>query len=116
MSEPLTFPYPTTGATRSPGQGCSTCVHTKYCQAFYWYYRDAQFPSVTGKSDSGVDSHLGTSCNSWSNDESSRLHPSSEGDLAYHERLAETEGILREQFRNGVTAPTSANSNVRGIT
>jgi len=109
-SDNLTFPYPTTGISRSKGQGCSSCVHTKYCQAFYWYYRYAQYPSVTGKSDSTVDQHLGISCNSWSDNEADRLNPIAPGDIAYNERLSETEKVLIEPFENGMTDPTTGNA------
>lgn len=111
----LTFPYPTTGIPRKKGQGCASCVHTKYCQAFYWYYRYAQFPTTTGKNVDTIDEHLGISCNSWSDNENDRLDPISDGDKAYNERLAETEKILIEPFENGMTDPTTGNALRREI-
>lgn len=100
--ENLTFPYPETGKPRSKGQGCSNCVHKKYCQAFYWYYRHAQTPKI--------DPYLGVACKSWSDLEDDRLNPTSKDDKEYNERLAVIEDILIEPFDSGMTDPTTGNA------
>jgi len=106
----ISFPYPTTGKNRRPGgQGCSTCVHREYCQAFYWYYRYEQFPTDSGKNDRSLDQNLGTACEPWSDDENDRITEITAADLAENERLAVEEDILTEPFRNGITDPVTAN-------
>ena len=103
----LSFPYPTTGATRQAGQGCSTCVHRDYCPAFYWYYRDEQYPSTDGKAGKRVDTHLGISCASWSSNPADIITTITPDDLAENQRL-DDDGILIEPFREGITDPVTA--------
>ena len=56
------FPYPELGSIARPsGQGCTSCVHKRYCEAFYWFVRRDVIYS---------DSHVGLACSSWSNLES----------------------------------------------
>ena len=111
----LSFPYPISGPTvRSPGQGCSTCVHRDYCPAFYWYYRYEQYPSADQKAGKRIDTHLGLSCMSWSNNSSDIVGPPTADDIAENNRLND-EGILIEPFREGITDPVTANEHEQGI-
>lgn len=93
---------------REPGQGCGSCVHRKYCQAFYWFYRNAQFPSRTGKAGEELDTHLGIQCNSWSNDPAQRITTWNQADLDYNEHWGETDPILIEPFSSGIDDPVTA--------
>jgi hypothetical protein len=112
----LSFPYPTTGTVIRPtGQGCSVCVHREYCTAFYWYYRDEQYPSEDNKAGKRIDNHLGLACNSWSQNEADRVTTISADDLAENERLGVTEKILVEPFRNGLTDQVTADAHEPGV-
>jgi hypothetical protein len=103
----LSFPYPTMGSVRrDSGEGCSSCVHRQYCQAFYWFYRNDYLPSVTGKTGEEVDPYLGVQCNSWSKDEADRITTWNDDDLEYNDYYND-EGILREPFDSGLTEPTT---------
>lgn len=110
----LSFPYPQIGTIKRPkGEGCSSCVHRVYCQAFYWYYRYAQFPSEDGKNEH-VNENLGTMCASWSDNINDRITTITQDDLDENYRLAAVDQILTEPFRNGITDPVTA-SQYRGI-
>lgn len=110
----LSFPYPQLGTIkRAFGEGCSSCVHREYCQAFYWYYRYAQFPSTTGKGET-VDDHLGIQCASWSDNINDRITTITQDDLDENHRLAAQEQILVEPFESGIDDPVTA-SQYRGI-
>jgi len=108
MTEQLSFPYPEMGTVRrEPGQGCGSCVHRKYCQAFYWLYRYAQHPSKNNKAGEVLDEHLGIQCASWSNDPAQQIRTWTQGDLDYNYRLGETEKILVEPFGSGIDDPVT---------
>ena len=109
---PISFPYPEIGTTKRPaGQGCSTCVHSVYCQAFYWLRRDASRPSVTGKGYDPVDAHLGTACKEWTDDINQRITQITTGDIEENYRLSVVEGILVEPFSSGIDDPVTASRN-----
>jgi len=94
----ISFPYPQTGGVvRPPGQGCTSCVHNEYCQAYYWFRRYVQ---------PAVDDHNGTNCLQWSDDPADRITKITQADLDYNEMLNE-EGILTEPNRNGITEPVT---------
>ena len=108
MTETLSFPYPVMGSIRRPvGQGCGSCVHREYCQAFYWLYRYAQHPSKNNKAGEVLDEHLGIQCASWSNNPNDRITTVTQDDLDYNYRLGVTDAILTEPFRNGITDPVT---------
>ncbi len=105
----LSFPYPQMGSVlRNPGEGCSSCVHKEYCQAFYWMYRYEQLPSNSGKRTEGVDDHLGIQCASWSSDPAQRITTVTQDDIDENTRLAVTEAILIETFESGIDDPVTA--------
>mgnify|MGYP006292359633 CR=1 FL=1 len=111
----LSFPYPKLGTIkRAPGEGCSSCVHREYCQAFYWLYRYAQYPSTTGKNTAGVNDHLGIQCASWSDNINDRITTWTQDDLEENERLAVEEQILIEPFSSGIDDPVTA-SQYKGV-
>jgi len=98
----ISFPYPQMGTVRrDPGQGCTTCVHNVYCQAYYWLRRYAIEP--------GMDDHLGIQCAEWSDDPAERITDITQADLDENDRLND-DGILVEPFRNGITDPVTGNS------
>lgn len=92
----MSFPEPVLGTVKRPvGQGCTSCVHKKYCSVFYWYQRFTEVkPEPT----------VGTQCASWSNNEVDRITTQNADDKAYNLRMHE-EGLLAEVDRNGEDDP-----------
>ena len=87
----MSFPQPTIGPNKRPkGQGCNSCVHSKYCLTFYWYLRHT---------DVTPDDYVGVACNSWSNNEVDRITTTNADDVAYTERLS-SEGLLIDPKAN----------------
>jgi len=90
---PLTFPYPTGNLAqpRPAGQGCVSCVHKRYCPAFYWHIRfiEREMPK-----------EYGLACSKWSDNVADRLRPKGEGDFYQVEKM-EMDGIAREPNQNG---------------
>jgi hypothetical protein len=80
------FPYPELGKTARPaGQGCRTCVHKTYCEAFYWFVRrDVIFS----------DSHVGLACLSWSENPDDNVQFGNKYDI-------------NENTRRNIPSPTS---------
>lgn len=90
----FSFPYPTNGAIKRPvGQGCLSCVHKGYCQAFYWLQRYTQ---------KGVDDHNGIQCNSWSNNVADIVTDVTQTDLDEVDYIWD-QGIGSEANRSGMT-------------
>lgn len=89
----LTFPYPegTIDKPRPVGQGCTACVHKRYCGAFYWHIRfvEREMPP-----------EYGVACPKWSNNVADRLKPKGEGDKYQVEKWS-IEGVAREPNQNG---------------
>jgi len=100
---PISFPYPTIGGEKRPtGQGCITCVHQAYCQAWYWF---RVFQPIGGLRLSG---NIGTQCLQWSDDEVDRITEVTQDDLDENDRLnTEFGGILREPDTGGIVEPTT---------
>lgn len=66
------FPTPKIGnIKRSRGQGCSSCVHRKYCDSFRYL---VFFGTV-------VDSSYGVACESWSNNKEDMITNWTEDDI-----------------------------------
>ncbi len=80
------FPYPELGKkTRPAGQGCRSCVHKPYCEAFYWFVRrDVVFS----------DSHVGLACLSWSENPADNVQFGNKYDV-------------NENTRRNIPSPTS---------
>jgi hypothetical protein len=99
--EGFSFPYPQQGTTiRAVGQGCSSCVHSTYCAAMYWFRRTGYNNNGFG---GGLDENIGRSCESWSNDPADRLTSfANERDLEEVEYIWQ-QGIGMEAERSGLT-------------
>lgn len=89
----LTFPYPTGNLEhpRAAGKGCVSCVHKRYCPAFYWHIRfiEREMPA-----------DYGLACPKWSDQISDRLRPKGEGDFYQVEKMM-LDGTAREPNQNG---------------
>lgn len=104
----FSFPYPELGDTvRPPGQGCSSCVHSTYCMALYWFRRGGD---SRGFEQQPVDDpNLGRACASWSNDPSDKVTTVNDRDREEEEYIY-NQGIGSEANRNGITAPVTGTS------
>jgi len=97
----LTFPYPKIGTVnRGAGEGCKTCVHQLYCEAYYWWRRRVQ---------KEADDYTGVACESWSNNEADRIRDWTEEDYEENDYLND-QGILREPNGNAMTDPTTGDA------
>ncbi len=94
----MSFPDPVIGPTKRPlGQGCTSCVHQKYCRVFYWFIRYTEgYP--------GPD--VGVQCASWSNTPSDQISTISADDVNYN-NYENDEGLLTEPNPNGFVDPFS---------
>lgn len=100
----MSFPYPKIGTLRrNAGEGCGSCVHRQYCQAFYWLYRNASNPSVSGKPGEVIDKYLGIQCESWSDNLNDRITTWNDDDLDFNDYYSIIDPILREPFDSGIT-------------
>jgi len=101
----LTFPYPLIGTTVRPmGQGCSSCVHSTYCPALYWFRRGSDSKGFV--EEPVDDRNMGRSCESWSDDPKDIVMTVTADDLAENEYIY-NQGIGSEANRNGITAPVT---------
>jgi hypothetical protein len=97
----ISFPYPTQGTVARPrGQGCLSCVHKKYCQAFYWYIRETDY---------NVTEQNGLACESWSDDPRDIVTEITADDLAENARL-NNKGLLLEPNPCGLSDAVTANA------
>jgi len=92
----LTFPYPTIGKIKRPdGEGCTACIHKRYCGAYYWYIR---FQERTMSSD------FGCACNSFSSDKIEIIREKNEGDFYQVDKWT-IDRIAQEPNQNGCDEP-----------
>lgn len=96
----MSFPYPVNGEVRRPtGQGCTSCTHSPYCPAAYWYRR------YTFRD---LEPQNGVACTSWSTTPAAPPAPTPDDE-------AEAEYIYRqgtgsEPNRCGLGASTGSDS------
>jgi len=97
----FSFPYPELGTTvRAPGQGCSSCVHSTYCMALYWFRRGGD---SRGFFQQPIDDpSLGRACASWSSNPADRVTSVNARDLEEEEYIY-NQGIGSEANRSGIT-------------
>jgi hypothetical protein len=108
MTQPFSFPYPELGTVVRPaGQGCSSCVHSTYCMALYWFRRGGD---SRGFHQQPVDDpSLGRACSSWSSNPSDIVTSVNQRDRDEEEYMWR-QGIGSEANRNGITeAVTGSN-------
>ena len=105
MNPNPSFPFPEKGnISRSDDEGCLSCVHKSYCQAWYWFRINNHTKNYIG---------MGTSCLSWSNNDSERITEITQGDIDENIRF-EIEGLAKDPNQNDETLPISSNSRNRG--
>ena len=94
----LTFPYPHCGSeVRVRGKGCSSCVHSTYCPALYWFRRGSD---AKGLEEQPVDDDsLGVACASWSDDLADMVKTVTQNDLDENEYIY-LQGTGSEANRN----------------
>jgi hypothetical protein len=104
----LTFPYPLIGTVVRPrGQGCSSCVHSTYCPALYWFRRGADAKAFEEQPID--DKSLGRACASWSDDPAQKATAVTADDKKENEYIY-NQGIGSEANRNGITDPVTGKS------
>lgn len=104
----FSFPYPELGSTvRPPGQGCSSCVHSTYCPALYWFRRGGDGHGFVQQPVD--DPSMGRACASWSNNPDDIVKNVTQRDLEEVEYIY-NQGIGSEANRNGITAPTTGSN------
>lgn len=89
----LSFPYPTskTYPPRKKGQGCTACVHKRYCGFFYWHIRFEERV---------MPPEYGVGCGEWSNNKADIIRTKGEGDFYQVEKMG-LDGIAAEPNQNG---------------
>jgi len=101
VTENFSFPYPVLGTVKRPrGQGCSTCVHTTYCMALYWFRRGGTSHGFTQQPVD--DPSMGVQCDSWSSDPADKVTTVNQRDRDEEEYIWR-QGIGSEANRNGIT-------------
>lgn len=101
MTQDYSFPYPQLGTTvRKSGEGCSSCVHSTYCPALYWFRRGGD---SRGLAQQPVDDgYIGIQCTSWSTNPADKVTAVNERDLAEGEYMY-VQGMGSEANRCGIT-------------
>lgn len=102
----VSFPYPEKGDVARPlDEGCYSCVHTVYCQAWYWFKTSNKNRSAT--------QGLGTSCLSWSNQEADRITVVTEADLDDNDYMNNYD-LAHNPDMNDEVQPISSSNRYRG--
>ena len=99
MTQDYSFPYPELGTPRPSGQGCSSCVHSTYCPALYWFRRGGD--SRGFEQQPVNDLSLGRACASWSNDPADIVKDVNARDLEENEYIY-NQGIGAEANSSGI--------------